>query len=106
MKVAVDDPTDRVAVLRIGPTWSEDPGVLFGWLFACSSLNALAFKARHLEVVASTTAGEWLVIYEAVLVHLRGAVATSQHMTSASGTADAEALGLAPKRMAAVLGAI
>jgi hypothetical protein len=57
--------------------------------------------------VASTTAGEWLVIYEAVLVHLRvGAVATAQHMTSAGGTADAEALGLAPKRMAAVLGAI
>lgn len=85
MKVAVDDPTERVAVLRIGPTWAEDAGVLFGWLFACHGLNALAFKARHLEIVATTTAGEWVVMYGALLEHLRVAV---QHIGDELGEPD------------------
>jgi hypothetical protein len=74
MKVAVDDPTERVAVMRIGPTWREDPGTLFGWLFACNALSLLAFKARHLNVVAVAEPADWLQTYKNVLVTLREAV--------------------------------
>ena len=74
MKVTVDDPSERVAAMWIGPTWEGDAGVLFGWLFACNTLSALAFKARHLEVVATPTAVEWLNIYAALMEHLRVAV--------------------------------
>ena len=77
MKVAVDDPTDRVVVVGIGPYTKDSGAALFGWLFACHGLNALAFKARHLEVVATITAGEWLVSYAALLQHLRVA---AQHI--------------------------
>lgn len=55
MKVAVDDRADRVAVMRIGPTWVEDSGTAFGWLFCCNALSMLAFKSQRLSVVASTT---------------------------------------------------
>jgi len=71
MRVATDDPNDRTAILCIGPMWPEHPSVLFGWLFASNALGLLAFKARHLEIVATATAGEWLATYAALLGHLR-----------------------------------
>jgi hypothetical protein len=75
MKVAVDDPTDRIAVVRIGPTWPDDHGTLLGWLFACNTLSLLAFKARHLNVVAvEAELPDWINTYENVLLALSEAV--------------------------------
>src|SRR4029079_7354857 len=72
MRSATDDPNDRTAILCIGPMWPEHPSVLFGWLFASNALGLLAFKARHLEIVATATAGERLP-------HSEGALCTPHH---------------------------
>lgn len=86
MKVAVDDPTDLVAVIGIGPFTIDPAAALFGWLFACQALGALAFKSRHIEVVATITAGEWLAAYAALLQHLRVA---ALHLGDELGEPDA-----------------
>jgi hypothetical protein len=71
MRAALDDADDPVAILRIGPMFVEDAGALFAWLFAFNTLNKLAFKAQHLQVVASVTPRDWLTMYGRALAYLR-----------------------------------
>ena len=73
MRVAVEDPGDRTAVIRAGPTWKEHPASLHTWLFAFDALVKLGFAARTLVVITQIERPAWLRAYrDCVAASIRG----------------------------------
>jgi hypothetical protein len=70
MRVAADNPEDRMAMLRIGPTWPEDVGTLLIWPFTFQLAVQLASYGYYLGPLADDAkAAEiaWLHCYIAAI---------------------------------------
>lgn len=64
MKVAREDPSNRVAVLRMGPFFPEHPASVFVYMFLFQTIIRLGFNLRHLmQVSQSLTRKAWSDAY-------------------------------------------
>jgi len=64
MRVPKDDPTDRTAVLRIGPFYPEHPATIHVYLWQFQLTIRLGFKFRHLRQVSDRiTREQWVARY-------------------------------------------
>jgi hypothetical protein len=70
MQIAPDDPSDRTALFRIGPTWPEAAATLIVWPFTFQLALQLAATGLHLVPLAvdpTSTEVTWLCAYLASL---------------------------------------